>query len=246
MNKSPPRRFFILLPEAGFSKKIKCPEEELHFMVSTIVFYLLKKGAHREPVRITTGEIASQAGVSQQTASRKIILLEKDGLLRRSSGKIFLTEKAVVEVRKLLKQVLESLDGTGMVFHGKAVKGLGEGGFYVSQKGYMGQFKKKLGFTPFKGTLNLFMDQEDVEKRLELHQRRAIEIRGFSQGGRRFGKIDAYRCMVGGLPSAIIFPEKSGHGLQTLEIISAFNLRETLGLSEGSVVEVEVVGESRF
>ena len=215
-------------------------------MVSTVIFYLLKKGAHHEPVRITTEEIASQVGVSQQTASRKLILLEKTGMLRRNSGKIFLTDKAVLEVRKLLKQVLESLDGTGMVFHGKAVRGLGEGGFYVSQKSYMEQFKKKLGFIPFKGTLNLFMDQEDVDKRLELHQRRAIEIGGFAQGKKRFGKIDAYRCMVGGLPSAIIFPEKSGHGLRTLEIISAFNLREKLGLSDGSEVAVEVVGERGF
>jgi CTP-dependent riboflavin kinase len=89
-------------------------------MISDIVFYLLKKGAHREPKRITTGEIAEQLGVSQQTASRKLIELEKNGDLERSGGKVRLTEKSLVEVRRLMREVLDSLKGTGLVFTGRS------------------------------------------------------------------------------------------------------------------------------
>ena len=48
-------------------------------MLSEIVFFLLRQGAHREPKRITTNEVAQNISVSQQTASRKLINLEKSG-----------------------------------------------------------------------------------------------------------------------------------------------------------------------
>ena len=210
-------------------------------MISDIVFYLLRKGAHREPKRITTGEIAEQLGVSQQTASRKLIELEKAGELERSGGRVRLTEKALVGVRRLMREVLDSLKGTGLVFSGKVVPGLGEGGFFVVQKEYMQGFRKKLGFVPFRGTLNVFIEAEEVEKRLILREQKAVEIPGFHRGSRQFGKIDAYRCVVGGLPGAIIFPEKSQHGLQMLEIIAPVNLRKSLGLQDGTTLSVEVV-----
>jgi len=212
-------------------------------MISEIVFYLLQKGAHKEEKRITTGEIAEAIGVSQQTASRKLIELENDGQLERVGGKVRLTDKAIVEIRKCVSEVLESLKGTGMVFRGKLVRGLGEGGFFVGQKEYAAQFKKKLGFVPFKGTLNLFIDAEDVEKRLTLRERTPITITGFSKGKRNFGKISAYKCVIGGLPCAIVFPEMSQHGLQTLEVISSFNLRKELKLEDGSFVPVEIVAD---
>ena len=210
-------------------------------MISEIVFYLLKKGAHREPKRITTGEIAESMDVSQQTASRKLIQLEKSGQIERVAGKVLVTEKAVSEMRKLFKEVLDSLEGTSLIFSGKVVQGLGEGAYYVTQKGYMGQFDRKLCFKPFPGTLNVSVTEEDIEKRLLLREQKPIVIGGFRSAGRSFGKIDAYRCSIGGVPCAIIFPERSLHGLQMLEIVSAFNLRKKLGITDGSEVKVEVV-----
>ena len=55
-------------------------------MISEIEFYLLKKGAHKEPKRITTNDIADETGISQQTASRKLIELEKDEMIERMGG----------------------------------------------------------------------------------------------------------------------------------------------------------------
>ena len=115
-------------------------------MISSVIFYLLKRGAHREPIRVTTGEVAEQTGVSQQTASRKLISLEREGLITRVGGKVMVTEKAIAEARKLLKEVLESLEGTSLVFNGKIVAGIGEGAFFVRQKKYMEGFDRKLCF----------------------------------------------------------------------------------------------------
>jgi len=210
-------------------------------MISDIIFYLLKKNAHREPQRITTGEIAEYIGVSQQTASRKLISLEKSGELSREGGKIFVTEKAISQVRKLMKEVLDSLEGTPILFSGKVVSGLGEGAYYVGQKPYLKEFDHKLCFRPFPGTLNVSVNEEDIEKRLLLREQKPILINGFKSNGRSFGKIGAYRCSISGAPAAIVFPERSIHGLQMLEIIAPVNLRKKLNLADGTEVKVEVV-----
>jgi riboflavin kinase len=191
-------------------------------------------------VRITTGEVAEQTGVSQQTASRKLISLERDGLITRVGGKVVVTEKAIGEARKLLREVLDSLEGTSLVFNGKIVAGIGEGAFFVKQKKYMQGFDKLLCFKPFPGTLNVSIGENDIEKRLQLREQKAIIINGFKDGKRTFGKIASYRCAINGIPAAVIFPEMSVHGLQVLEIIAPYNLRKKLSLSDGSEVKVEV------
>jgi len=210
-------------------------------IVPDIVFYLLQQGAHREPKRITTGEIAEGIGVSQQTASRKLIALEKDGAVVRAGGAISLTPKAVSRVRAFISEVLESLKGEATVFSGAVSAGIGKGAHFVSQKEYMDGFKKRLDFFPFAGTLNVKIEGEDIEKRITLREQAPILVPGFARGKTSFGKIDCYRCVIGGLPGAVIFPEMSVHGLQVIEIISPFNLRKKLSLSDGSQVSVEMV-----
>jgi len=210
-------------------------------MISDIIFYLLRKGCHKEPKRITTGEIAEHIGVSQQTASRKLISLEKGGQIERTGGKIYLTGKAISEVRRLVKEVLDSLEGTSMVFDGTVVKGLGEGAYYLCQGEYTSQFKKNLGFKPFCGTLNILINAEDIEKRIMLRQQKAIEIPGFKKGNRTFGKLAVYKCVIKGTPAALVFPERSQHGLQVLEIVSPLQLRKKFNFVDGANVQVEVV-----
>lgn len=210
-------------------------------IVPDIVFFLLQKGAHREPMKITTGEIAEGIGVSQQTASRKLIALEQEGAVVRTGGSISLSPLAVSRVRAFVSEVLESLKGETMVFTGAVAAGIGKGAYFVSQKEYRAGFKKHLDFSPFAGTLNVKIDGEDIEKRITLREQKPILVPGFAKGKATFGKIDCYRCMIGGLPGAVIFPQMSVHGLQVLEVISPFNLREKLSLSDGSKVTVEMV-----
>ena len=210
-------------------------------IVPDIVFYLLQKGAHREPKRITTGEIAEGIGVSQQTASRKLIALEQEGAVVRADGALSLTPKAVSRVRAFVSEVLSSLKGETTLFSGAVASGIGKGAYFVSQKEYVDGFKKQLDFSPFAGTLNVKIEGEDIEKRITLREQKPILVQGFTKGKLSFGKIDCYRCMINGLPGAVIFPEMSVHGLQVIEVISPFNLRKKLSLSDGSNVTVEMV-----
>jgi riboflavin kinase, archaea type len=210
-------------------------------IVPDVIFYLLQKGAHREPMRITTGEIAEGIGVSQQTASRKLIALEREGAVVRAGGTISLTPTSVSRVRAFVSEVLESLKGEATIFTGTVSAGIGKGAYFVSQKEYVSGFKKRLDFSPFAGTLNVKIEGEDIEKRITLREQVPILVPGFSRGKTSFGKIDCYRCMINGLPGAVIFPEMSVHGLQVIEVISPFNLRKKLGLSDGSKLTVEMV-----
>ena len=134
-------------------------------MISEIEFYLLQKGAHKEPRRITTNDIAAETGISQQTASRKLIELEKDEKIERMGGKLFLTPKAVDGIRKFVRETLESLESGSIAFSGKVTVGLGEGAFFLKQKQYADSFRKKLGFRPFAGTLNVRLDEDGVDVR---------------------------------------------------------------------------------
>ena len=74
-----------------------------------------------------------------------------------------------------------------------------------------------------------------------LRQQKGIEIPGFRKGSRTFGKLAVYKCMMNGIPGAIVFPERSQHGLQVLEVVSPYNLRKKLKLDDGSKLRVEVV-----
>lgn len=210
-------------------------------MAQNIIFYLVKRGAHREPVRATTGDIALATGMSQQTASRRLISLEKEGKVIRQGGAISLTPKAVAEVHDFVRSILSALEGGQITFSGKVVSGLGQGAYYLSQKSYQEQIKKKLGFAPFKGTLNVDVGDEGIEKRMALHDLPAVKISGFTSGKKTFGSIDAYQCVINGMSGAIVFPSRSQHGLRVLEIIAPFSLRKKLGLADGSAVNIETV-----
>jgi CTP-dependent riboflavin kinase len=60
------------------------------------------------------------------------------------------------------------------------------------------------------------------------------------------------RCLIGGRKAIIVRPEKHetepgyGHGKAYLEIMSAVHLRNTLKLSNGDVVEVQIDGDDQW
>ena len=73
--------------------------------MTEFLFYVAEYGAFNENVEIKTTEFAEVYGMSQQTASRKIIELEKKGYIQRHKTqrgfKIILTD----EGRKILEDI---------------------------------------------------------------------------------------------------------------------------------------------
>jgi riboflavin kinase len=175
-------------------------DKEIKPSLLMTLYKLIEVGAYPNEVIFTTADLAKLLKSSQQTASRHLIELEKMGLVhrvrlgRRESVKI--TSSGVAHLDDMfvtLKRAFE-LKRSETVFEGTVFSGLGEGAYYVTQKGYKDQFIEKLGFDPFPGTLNLRVRSENqVEVRL-LEASPFILIEGFKDGARSFGPA---KCFLG-------------------------------------------------
>ena len=121
---------------------------------------------------------------------------------------------------------------------------MGEGGYYICQPGYLEQFKTKLGFEPFEGTLNIHVDPDDVGKLDVIKSVAGVPINGFTDNGRSFGNVVAYKARIRNIDCAIVVPERS-HYADIIEIICQYHLRRTLSLEDGDRVDVKVNVRSR-
>ena len=115
---------------------------------------------------------------------------------------------------------------------GKVISGLGRAGYFLGREGYSRQFREKLGFVPFPGTLNVLLEEPFPAPAP------AILIHGFSEKEERFGACRCYRIQINGLDAVAIRPEKSSHPLEMIEVIAPVNLRRALNLKDGDTVEV--------
>src|SRR5918912_644876 len=69
-----------------------------------------------------------------------------------------------------LKHATESIPFT-IDFKGTIVSGMGEGAYYMSLAGYKKQFKEKLGYEPYPGTLHVKLtDQIFINSRREINR----------------------------------------------------------------------------
>ncbi|RMF06686.1 DUF120 domain-containing protein, partial [Candidatus Woesearchaeota archaeon] len=175
-----------------------------------LLYYLGAKNASFRPLNITTGKIAEETGRSQQTISRQLIELEKEGLIIRNSSpegvSILLTKKAIQKMKEdyvLLRNIFE----TKKELKGKVETGLGEGKYYMSQQEYQNQFREKLGFFAWPGTLNLRVEPE--EARRFLISESPVYIEGFETPERSFGGLWCYPVKLFGERAAIVIPERT-------------------------------------
>jgi riboflavin kinase, archaea type len=210
---------------------------------------LLLLGAKDKPVPVTTGQLAKKIRRSQQLASKHLDEMEKDALIERvrSGGKTFvkITPKGVSSAISLYSSLANvfgepetKLDVRGTVF-----SGLGEGAYYIAMKGYRRQFKSKLGFDPYPGTLNLRLESAvDRKVRAGLDVAKGIDIHGFKDGKRSFGGAECFRATLNGkLEAAVLIIERTSHDDSVLEIIAPVNIRRQFNLHDGDEVQVTII-----
>jgi riboflavin kinase, archaea type len=209
---------------------------------------LLAKGARYNFVVITTTSLGKSINKSQQAASKHLLELERDGYVERiRSGhrvSIRITTKGYSEMSKIstiLKSSLES-SPSYIEFKGTMISGMGEGAYYMSMKGYTKQFKSKLGYVPFPGTLNIKLkDKEFTEAKHALGTHKGIMINGFSDGKRTYGWVKCYPAKINNLiEAALITLERTHHDDTVIELISSENIKKVAKLSTGSQISVRV------
>ncbi len=209
-----------------------------------LLLLLAQKGGAAHSVGATTVALAKELGASQQTVSRWMLELEREGKIVRTPLGARLSQSAHGELKALHARLAEMFSKkSGEIFlEGKLVSGFGDGGYYLSLGGYRRQFEKKLGFAPFPGTLNVFLSSaDDLRARAELDAKSGIPISGFSSRERKFGPAKCFKAEINSkAPCAVIIPSRSHYGNETLEIMAPQNLRKTLGLRQGSAVRVKI------
>jgi riboflavin kinase len=120
------------------------------------------KGNNKYKAKISTEYLAEKLGISQQTASRYLIELERKGWIQRTitpeGSLIKIDDKGTKELQKLhsnLRFLIETAYPPSVTLEGTVFTGLGEGAYYISKEFYKKQFIEKLGFDPYPGTSTL-------------------------------------------------------------------------------------------
>ncbi len=224
------------------------PEIKLQHILTLIE--LLSKGARHNFVEVTTTLLGKGIGRSQQAASKHLLDLETSGYIERmKKGQKYavkVTDKGYSEIQSLylsLRAALESAPAT-MDFEGNVISGMGEGAYYMSLEGYRRQFREKLGYEPYPGTLNVRLtDQIYMNGRLELGKHPSIFINGFSDGTRTYGWVKCYRATVndGAIDNAaVLVLERTHYDDSMLEVIAPISIKQVSGIKNGDRIKVQV------
>lgn len=210
------------------------------------LYMLMKLGATKTSIRISTTQLSNEISGSQQSASRHLQVLEKEGLIERkiNSGgsRIRITMAGISELDSVLQELkwhLEGKDAETIEFEGEVTSGLFQGAYYISKDGYMRQIKEKVGFEAFPGTLNVKIREDDYDKRQRLERGVSIRLEGFKDGERAFGAAKCYPCIINDEEEgALIVAERSIHDYGIMEIISPVYLRRKMELADGDKIKI--------
>ncbi len=210
--------------------------------------HLLSQGARHNFVTVSTSELGKAINKSQQAASKHLLELEKNGFIDRiSSGRNYsvrITEKGYGEMVKLHMILNPGIDSSSsqVVLTGRMISGMGEGAYYMSLEGYAKQFKTKIGYVPFPGTLNVQLEKrEHVEAIRQLDAMDGIKIDGFDDGKRTYGWVKCFPGTINAVDSHIIRLERTHHDPSIIELISRHDIRKATGMSDGSEASIKIL-----
>lgn len=210
-----------------------------------LLLALAELGACDQRVIVRLKELAERLGCSRQTVHRRLLELEREGLISREpvgrNLRISITSKGRGFLRSLHLRLSRVLSSQRKIkISGVVVPGLGEGSYYVQLPFYSRQLEKLLGEKPFPGTLNVKLNGSSAEIVSALKEMPSQIVKGLKTKVRTFGDVKYFPALIGQEKAAVILPVRSHHS-GVVEIISPKNLRKCLGLRDGDPVDIEVM-----
>lgn len=210
--------------------------------------YLLSKGAKHNYVAITTSALGKSIQKSQQSASKHLLELEENQFIERIvSGRntsVKITDKGFSEMVKLSTVLQKSLNSfpSHVEIKGTLVSGMGEGAYYMGLKGYTKQFKSKIGYVPFPGTLNVRIDQKIHQEAIKQFETlNGIKIKSFSDGKRTYGWVKCFPAKLNNSVNCdLILLERTHHDNSVIELISKTCLRKTAKLKDNTKISIKI------
>ena len=203
-------------------------------------------GGCRGPIRLSSQSLGKELGISPQTASRRLIALERQQFIVRSmkpAGQYVAVSRGGEQAlkREYADYVrIFNPEQRRYVLAGTVISGLGEGRYYMSLPHYKERFGEYLGFEPFPGTLNIRLDTASIEVRKHLDHAGWIEVPGFTADERTFGGARVLPCRIGGQKCAIVEPSRTHYPEDIVEVIAGCELRKVLDLNDNDMIEVEI------
>jgi len=210
--------------------------------------HLLSKGAKHNFVTVTTSSLGKSIKKSQQAASKHLLELENNQFIERIiSGRnisVKITPKGFSEMVKLSTILQKSLDSSPshVELKGTLVSGMGEGAYYMSLKGYTNQFKSKIGYIPFPGTLNVRLDKKVHQEAIkQFESLDGITIKSFSDGKRTYGWVKCFPAKINqSINCQLIILERTHHDDSIIELISKVCIRKSGKFKDGSKVTIKI------
>ena len=204
--------------------------------------------------KVTCAGLAADLDVSTQTISRRLQRLESAGLVERetvSDGQwAAVTEAGERALRREYQTYRQIFETPGSIeLRGRVTGGMGEGRHYISLPGYMEQFRERLGYEPFPGTLNVDLTAESVRTRAALSAIEAVPIDAWEDEERTYGPASCYPAIVeadGGTfeEAHAIVPDRTHHDETQLELIAPARLRDELALEDDDQIGIRVEGRT--
>lgn len=222
---------------------------DIRFRHILTLIHLLFLGARRNYVELTTAQLSKNIDRSQQSASKYVLELENMGYVDRirsgHSMRIKITDKGYLQVSNFynkLHSAMESYTNEVITLEGNVVSGMGEGAYYMSLEGYRKQFRQKLGYTPFPGTLNIKLsDPVSIRSRRDLSTYPSVFIDGFSDNLRTYGWVKCYPVEINNQRienAALLILERTHYDDNTIEIIAPISIKESTKIKNGDLISV--------
>lgn len=128
---------------------------------------------------------------------------------------------------------------------GRVQSGKGDASHWLSK--FNAAYSRKVGAPVFPGSLNIALESRFDWFAPEIVRRTIAFDRAEYGGERDILLVPCVLCNLAMQPAWLWTPTTAAHDRPdpwVVEIIAAANLRETFGLADGSIVEVELLGES--
>ena len=217
--------------------------------VTTLKYLALAGGLEGEE-KLSCAALAGRLDASTQTASRRLQRLEENDCITRE----IVSDGQWIEILETGEQLLQAEYASYrriferdlvVELRGTVTSGMGEGRHYITLSGYMEQFREKLGYEPYPGTLNVDLTEESIRSRARLDAIEPITIEGWESEDRTYGPAYCYPAAIETDGTRyedlhVITPERTHHGDDHLELIAPDELREALDLTDETEVTVFV------
>ena len=122
-----------------------------------------------------------------------------------------------------------------MKLRGIIQKGVGQGSFFTSLPWVKEQFQKATGFSPYPGTVNVRISEEDLPRMEDFFSTKDFEIVPTDP---KFCAGSFKKVYINGIPGAAVFPSEDVrvHRKEIIEIVCGCHIKDTLHLTDGDPV----------